>query len=153
ERDRAVLVEGYFDHLGLLLSGIPETVASMGTALGKPQAERLRRWGSQAILCYDGDSAGKNAAPPAIPLLLAEGLEVRVAAMPPGADPFDQFRDSGADAVASAVDNAAPFLDWLLENDLRPADGPREKGERVHAILETLETIPDRVVRYEYVRR
>ncbi len=153
ERDRAVLVEGYFDHLGLILSGVPETVASMGTSLGRPQAEKLRKRVSRAILCYDGDSAGKHATRRAVPLLLAEGLEVRVASMPAGADPFDFFRESGADAVRSAIDNAFPFLDWLVENELASGSSPKEKGDRVNAILETLESISDRVVRYEYVRR
>ncbi|MGH9440864.1 MAG: DNA primase [Thermoanaerobaculia bacterium] len=151
--DRAVLVEGYFDHLGLLLSGVPETVASMGTSLGRPQAEKLRKWVSRAVLCYDGDSAGRTATRRAIPLLLSEGLEVRVAAMPAGSDPFDRFREGGAEAVRSAVDDAAPFLDWLLSSELAPASSPKEKGDRVNAILEVLESIPDRVVRYEFVRR
>ncbi len=151
--DRAVLVEGYFDHLGMLLSGVPETVASMGTSLARPQAEKLRKWVSRTILCYDGDSAGRTATRRAIPLLLAEGLEVRVAAMPAGSDPFDHFRESGGEAVRSAVDNAAPFLDWLLESELSAAASPKEKGDRVNAILEVLESIPDRVIRYEYVRR
>jgi DNA primase len=153
ECDRVVLVEGYFDHLGLLLSGVPETVASMGTSLGRPQAEKLRKWVSRAVLCYDGDSAGRNATRRAIPLLLAEGLEVRVAAMPSGADPFDFFRESGGESVRSSVDQAVPFLDWLLESELAPASSPKEKGDRVNAILEVLDSISDRVIRYEYVRR
>jgi DNA primase len=153
ERDRAVLVEGYFDHLALLLSGIPETVASMGTSLGRLQADKLRKWVSRAVLCYDGDSAGRNATRRAIPLLLAEGLDVRVARMPAGADPFDHFRESGGEAVRSAVENAVAFLDWLLDSELAPAVSPKETGDRVNAILEVLESIPDRVIRYEYVRR
>ena len=151
-QDRVVLVEGYFDHLGLLLSGVPETVASMGTSLGRPQAEKLRKWVSRAVVCYDGDSAGRNATRRAIPLLLAEGLEVRVAPMPAGADPFDHYRESGAESVRSSVDNAVPFLDWLA-SDLGTASTPQEKGDRVNAILEILENISDRVIRYEYVRR
>ena len=153
QSDRVVLVEGYFDHLGLLLSGVPETVASMGTSLARPQAEKLRKWVARAILCYDGDAAGRSATRRAIPLLLAEGLEVRVAPMPAGADPFDHYRESGGGAVRAAVDNAVPFLDWLIETELAAAASPKEKGDRVNAILEVLESLPDRVVRYEYVRR
>ena len=153
QSDRVVLVEGYFDHLGLLLSGVPETVASMGTSLARPQAEKLRKWVSRAILCYDGDAAGRSATRRAIPLLLAEGLEVRVAPMPAGADPFDHYRESGGGAVRAAVDNAVPFLDWLIESELAAAGSPKEKGDRVNAILEVLESLPDRVIRYEYVRR
>ncbi|HWC66379.1 MAG TPA: DNA primase [Thermoanaerobaculia bacterium] len=151
--DRAVLVEGYFDHLALWLSGCRDAVASMGTAFGKPQAEKLRRLAPRAVLCYDGDSAGRNATRRAIPILLAEGLEVRVARMPAGLDPFDLFRESGGEAVRGAIEQAPGFLEWLLD-DLKSAPAePQARGEVVNGILSILESVPDRVLRYEYVRR
>ena len=73
-RDRVVLVEGYFDHLALVRAGIDETVASMGTALTPEQAEKLRRSDPHAVVCYDGDSAGRNATRGALTLLLGAGL-------------------------------------------------------------------------------
>lgn len=150
--DRAIVVEGYFDHLALWLSGLAGVVASMGTAFGRAQAEKLRRLAPRAVLCYDGDSAGRNATRKAIPTLLAAGIEVSVARMPPGLDPFDLYRESGPRAVLVAIDEAPPFLDWLLE-ELSEGDAPRERSEKVNAILATLESIPDRVLRYEYVRK
>ena len=151
--DRTVLVEGYFDHLALWLSDCRSAVASMGTAFGRAQAEKLRRLAPRAVVCYDGDSAGRNATRRAIPILLAEGLEVRVAAMPSGVDPFDLYRESGGDAVRAAVDGALPFLEWLL-GDLDSADAtPEARGEAVNGVLAILESVPDRVLRYEFVRR
>ncbi|HEU5250888.1 MAG TPA: DNA primase, partial [Thermoanaerobaculia bacterium] len=90
--ERTVLAEGCFDHLALYLSGVEETVASMGTALTPEQAERLRRLTGQAVVCYDGDSAGRNATRGALGLLLAQGFEARVARMPEGEDPDDLLR-------------------------------------------------------------
>jgi DNA primase len=150
--DRAILVEGYFDHLAFWLSDLKGTVASMGTAFGRAQAEKLRRLAPRAVICYDGDSAGRNATRRAIPTLLAAGIEVAVARMPPGLDPFDLYRESGPKAVAAAIEEAPPFLDWLLE-ELAPGESPRERSEKVNAILAILESIPDRVLRYEFVRR
>jgi len=152
--DCAVLVEGYFDHLALWLAGRRDAVASMGTAFGRGQAEKLRRLAARAVLCYDGDSAGKNATRRALPVLLAEGIEVRVARLPAGLDPFDLYRESGPEAVRQAVDRAPAFLDWLLD-DLDPAEAltPEERGEMLNAILAILDAVPDRVLRYEYTRR
>lgn len=152
--ERAVLVEGYFDHLALWLSGRRDAVASMGTAFGRGQAEKLRRLSSRAVLCYDGDSAGRNATRRAIPILLAEGIEVRVARMPAGLDPFDLYRESGPEALRRKIDEAPAFVDWLLE-DLEPPEAltPEERGEKLNAILAILDSVPDRVLRYEYVRR
>ena len=152
KEDRAVLVEGYFDHLALWLSGCRSAVASMGTAFGRPQAEKLRRLAPRAVLCYDGDTAGRNASRRAIPILLAAGLEVAVARMPSGLDPFDLYREAGAKSVLASIDEAPPFLEWLLE-ELSDGDSPPERSEKVNGILDVLESIPDRVLRYEYVRR
>lgn len=153
--ERAILVEGYFDHLAFHLSGHPEAVATMGTSLTATQAERLRRLVSRVTVAYDGDAAGRTATIRAIPLLLAEGFEVSAVRLPPGLDPFDLYRDSGAESVRELLAAAPPFLDWLLE-ELRPeAEGlsPVEKGEKINQLLAVLQNVPDRVVAYEYARR
>jgi len=154
-RDRVVLVEGYFDHLALLRAGVEETVASMGTALTPEQAEKLRRLTPRAIVCYDGDPAGRNATRSALALLLAQGFEVAVVRLPAGEDPDDVLSREGAARLASAVDEAPDYLTWLLE-DIRPAEqglSSTEKRERVGRILEILGAIPDRILRYEEYRK
>ena len=154
-RERTVLAEGCFDHLALYLSGVQETVASMGTALTPEQAAKLKRLAPRVVLCYDGDSAGRAAARTALPHLLSQGLEVRVARLPSGEDPDDVRRREGGDALASRIEEAPGYLDWLLE-ELRPGEpriSPEEKKDRIRAILEALSAIPDRILRYEEYRR
>ncbi|MFY9552356.1 MAG: toprim domain-containing protein, partial [Thermoanaerobaculia bacterium] len=155
KRDRVVLVEGYFDHLALLRAGVEETVASMGTALTPEQAERLRRLTPRAIVCYDGDTAGRNATRAALQLLLAQGFEVAAVRLPTGEDPDDLLSREGPARLASAVDEAPDYLTWLLE-DVRPAEpglSSVEKRERVGRILEILGALPDRILRYEEYRK
>ncbi len=155
KHDRVVLVEGYFDHLALLRAGVAETVASMGTALTPEQAERLRRLTGNAIVCYDGDAAGRNATRGALTLLLAQGFVARVARLPEGEDPDDLLQGEGTEGLAKRIDEAPDFRTWLLE-DIRPdAAGlsPTEKRERVAKVLETLAAIPDRILRYEEYRK
>jgi DNA primase len=154
-RERTVLAEGCFDHLALYLSGVPETVASMGTALTPEQAARLKRLAPRVVVCYDGDAAGRSAARTALPHLLAQGLEVRVARLPSGEDPDDVRRREGGDALGSRIEAAPGYLAWLLE-ELRPGEpriSPEEKKDRIRAILEILSAIPDRILRYEEYRR
>ena len=154
-RDRVVLVEGYFDHLALLRAGVTETVASMGTALTPEQAEKIRRLGPNAIVCYDGDSAGRNATRGALALLLAQGFTARVARLPEGEDPDDLLAREGTEALAARIEEAPDYLTWLLE-DLRP-DEPElssaDRRARIAAIQEILGAIPDRVLRYEEYRK
>jgi len=154
-RERAVVVEGYFDHLALFLADVEETVATMGTALTPEQAVKLKRLAPRVVLCYDGDSAGRGAVRSALPHLLAQGLEVRVARLPEGEDPDDVRKREGPASLSARIDEAAGYLAWLFE-ELRPGDmrvSPEEKKDRIRSILEILSAIPDRILRYEEYRR
>ena len=116
--ETTVLAEGCFDHLALYLSGVEETVASMGTALTPEQAAKLKRLAPRVVLCYDGDSAGRNAARGALTHLLAQGLEVAVARLPEGEDPDDVRRREGPDAPR--LDRGRAGLSpWLSRNSPR----------------------------------
>ena len=121
KQDRVVLVEGYFDHLALVRAGVRETVASMGTALTPEQAERLRRLTQHAIVCYDGDSAGRNATRGALQLLLAQGFEAKVARMPLEEDPDDLLQREGPEALAEPDRRGPRLPDLALRG--RPAAG------------------------------
>ncbi len=154
-QERVVLVEGYFDHLALLRAGVEETVASMGTALTPEQVEKLRRLSERVVLCYDGDSAGRAATRAAIALCLAQGLRVGVVRLPEGEDPDDVLVREGPEALASRVDQAVDFLDWLLA-ELRPEEAgisATEKSARVAEALDVLKQIPDPILRHEECRR
>ena len=113
KHDRVVLVEGYFDHLAVLRAGFEEIVASMGTALTPEQAERLRRLCPRAIVCYDGDSAGRNATRGALSHLLSLGFEAAVARLPGGEDPDDLLQREGPEGLARAIEEAPDYLTWL----------------------------------------
>jgi DNA primase len=154
-RERTVLAEGCFDHLALFLSGVEETVASMGTALTPEQAAKLKRLAPRVVVCYDGDSAGRNAARAALSHLLAQGLEVSVARLPADEDPDDVRRREGPEALVRRIDEAPGYLPWLIE-EIRPSEpgiSAEEKKDRIRAILEVLTAIPDRILRYEEYRR
>jgi DNA primase len=154
-KDRVILVEGYFDHLALVRAGVAESVASMGTALTPEQAEKLRRLCPHAVVCYDGDSAGRNATRGALQLLLAQGFQARVARLPEGEDPDDVLGREGPEALAARIDEAPDYLSWLLE-DRKPDDpslSSAQKRERIASIQEILGAIPDRVLRYEEYRK
>jgi DNA primase len=154
-REWTVLAEGCFDHLALYLAGVEETVASMGTALTPEQAAKLKRLAPRVVVCYDGDSAGRNAARGALSHLLAQGLEVSIARLPAGEDPDDVRRREGPEALATRIAEAPGYLPWLLE-EVRPSE-PRlsaeEKKDRIRSVLEVLSNIPDRILRYEEYRR
>ena len=84
----AILVEGYFDVLGLEAVGIKNVVAGCGTAFAQRQAEKLAYFTDTVVTWYDGDKPGVEAAKKAKKLLGSQGFSVSILKTP-GLDPFD----------------------------------------------------------------
>src|SRR5512143_2791132 len=79
----AVLVEGYFDVIGLHQVGVRNAVAVAGTALTPEHGDVLRRIDCRTLtLLFDGDAAGVAAATKAAPVLVPSGIMGKVALLP-----------------------------------------------------------------------
>ncbi len=126
--DRAVLVEGYMDAIGVYASGVTEVVASCGTALTPQQVQTIRRHSSRVVVNFDPDNAGSNAAERSIQLLLAEGLLVRILQLDGGLDPDEYCLRKGGDAYREKLEKAGGYFHWLADRarvkyDMRSAEG------------------------------
>lgn len=56
--------------------------ATLGTSLSESHAKTLKRYVKQAVICFDGDDAGRNASFKSANILRKAGVEVRVAYIP-----------------------------------------------------------------------
>jgi DNA primase len=113
---RVVIVEGQIDALRMIHHGFDYTVAGQGTAFGESQVRVLLQLGvKQAILMFDGDTAGQEAAIKVGHLLLKEGIEVRVVRLPEGRDPDSMLRRDGVQRVTTAIEEARDYLSFLVE--------------------------------------
>jgi DNA primase len=153
ERDRAVIVEGYFDVLALHRAGVREGVAPCGTALTQDHARRLRRYVREVVVVFDGDDAGRRAAERALPILLEAGLRVRGVFLPAGEDP-DTLVSRGSEAtLRESIDKASPLLDQLLEDALKEHSGhPWGAADAVQSLVPYIQALPDPVERESYLR-
>lgn len=151
----AILVEGYFDVQRLALAGVEHVVAPLGTATTEHQAALLKRYTGEVVLMYDSDPAGLKATFRAGDVLLAHGIRVRVATMPPGEDPDTLARRGGAAAVDAVIADAVDVLErklQLLELKGWFADVRRSR-EALDRLLPTLRAASDPVTRELYVSR
>jgi DNA primase len=148
QRERGILVEGQVDVVAMHQRGFTETVAPLGTALTKPQCELLARFTSTIVLCFDGDQAGAKAAYAALPLLLEEGMDVRIAPLQPGEDP-DSTPPEQLEKLLHAPGSA---LEWLMKRMV--AKGARQsidaKGKALRALVPLLRVVRGRDVRGDY---
>ncbi|TNE91217.1 MAG: DNA primase [Deltaproteobacteria bacterium] len=113
-KDRVIVVEGYFDVLALQAAGFEEAVATCGTALTPEHLERLRRMTSNVILLQDSDEAGSRAAEKALPLFLAAGLSPWRLMLPDAKDPDELIREHGPEAMEQALTRKEPLLEWVV---------------------------------------
>lgn len=118
----AVVVEGNFDVMSLHQAGITEAVAPMGTALTAKQVSIVGKMAARVVLVFDGDEAGLRAARKALPLLLEDDVDGRVAQMPPRVDPDDFVRQQGADAFRKLIDGARPVVEQFIDDVAGQAD-------------------------------
>ena len=151
----AVLVEGYFDFAQLVQAGITPVVASCGTALTSHQAQLLRRFTSRIVLSFDPDAAGVGAAVRSCELLVAEGFDVNVAVLPPGADPDTFVQQQGRDAYQERLRQSVQYLEFLLQRSAAEHDLSSDEGRRtfLHDMLAVAARIPDAAARDQFADR
>jgi DNA primase len=154
QRDFAVLVEGYMDAIAVARAGVSNVVASCGTSLTEPQVKLLNRFTRRIIVNYDPDTAGQAATERSLAILLEQGAEVRVLALPGGKDPDSFIRSEGAAAYTKLLSEAPPYVDYLISRarkmDMSTAEG---KLRAVNFLLPYVQRIPDRILRSEWATR
>lgn len=153
--DRVLLVEGYFDFLRLVVVGVEEVIAPLGTALTPDQAALIARHSKNAFLVYDSDKAGLKATFRAADELLRHGASVRVVTLPAGEDPDTFARKAGKDGVerhlAASVDVIERKIQ-LLERGGWFADLHKRRRAIDH-LLPTIRATADAVTRDMYLGR
>lgn len=151
-----VVVEGYMDWMALWRHGLRNVVAASGTAFTKEQAKLLARQAKRVVCFFDGDKAGIQAAERSLPVLLAEGLEVRVADLDgtEAKDPDELLKSRGADALRERISGARHWVDFLLDGFWKnhPRPSPDQRADFLRRIHALLGAIPDAGLREQCVQ-
>jgi DNA primase len=134
-----VLCEGYTDVIALHQAGLRNTVGLMGTALTPAQVGELGRMAGRVLLALDADTAGQEAMLRAARLAAGRKLDLRVVALPGGADPAELVQREGAQAVREAVAAAVPFVRFRVQRALAASD--RDSAEGVDRTIEELRPV------------
>lgn len=150
QRDEVVVVEGNFDVVSLHARGLRNVVAPLGTAFTDTQAKLLKRFSPRALLLFDGDAAGVEAARKARVPCRDAGLDTRVAVLPKGMDPDDFVRTRGAEAIEHVVKSGKGMLEFLIDLELDKGftrRDAREQAERIKRVAQILAEEDDPTVR------
>lgn len=159
-REFAVLVEGYMDAIGVHRAAVANVVATCGTALTEAQLKLLGRFARRVVVNFDPDAAGQMATERSLALLVEQGFEVRVLALPRGKgeekapDPDLFVRTHGAEAYRKLLGEAPPYVDYLIararQMDLSSAEA---KLRALNFLMPYVQRAPDRLLRSEWATR
>jgi DNA primase len=154
----AVLVEGYMDAIALSEAGIENAVASCGTSLATPQIQLLARFTRNVVVNYDVDAAGEAATDRSLALLLGEGFQVRVLALPARAegkaDPDQFVREHGVETYRELLGRSPLYLDYLIGRARQMDTGTIEgKLRGVNFLLPYVRLLSSPVARSEWASR
>ena len=127
-----IMVEGYMDVIALAQYGIQNSVATLGTSLTENHLQKLFRYTTEIIFCFDGDDAGRRAAARSLEISLPEmrdGVSAKFLFLPDGEDPDSMVRTLGHDSFLNKIENSQPLSEFLFEQLSRGIDSSNADGK------------------------
>ncbi len=137
----AIVVEGYTDCIMAHQLGCANVVATLGTSFTAGQGRILRRYAKKAVLIFDGDTAGIEAANRALDVCLSQRIDIKLAAVPEGKDPCDFLLAAGKERFEQLADEAVDVFQFKWNRLTESFGSDDTLAGRKSAIEEFLQTI------------
>jgi DNA primase len=114
----------------------------------------LGRFTRRVVVNYDPDTAGHAATERSLILLLEKEFDVRVLALPGGADPDKFLKEQGAEAYKKLLTQAPPYLDYLIGR-ARLMDRTTANGRvaALNFLMPYIQRLPNGLLRSEWATR
>lgn len=109
-----IIVEGYFDAIAAHQAGVPNVVATLGTALTQDHLQLISRVAEKVVLIFDPDEAGVRAALRAAPLFIEKGMSAEVVSLPLGEDPDLFIRKHGKERFLQKMTEGKTLIDFSI---------------------------------------
>lgn len=137
----AVVVEGYTDVIMAHSKGCDNVVAALGTSFTPGQGRILRRYAKKAVLIFDSDTAGMEAANRALEICLAQHMDIALASVPEGKDPCDFLLAAGKERFEQLIDEAVDVFQFKWNRLTESFSRDETLAGRKSAIEEFLQTV------------
>lgn len=149
-----ILVEGYMDVISLFQGGFKNVVASLGTAFNKQHVVNLKKFTNNVILLYDSDNAGTNATLKAIPILVENGLSVKVLQVKDGKDPDQFIKEHGREEFIKLLGQAVHYVSFQIACSKNNYDleKPEEKIAFAKDVAKILSDLDSEIERSVYLK-
>jgi DNA primase len=154
QNDCCYLVEGYMDVIAMHQAGIENVVASSGTSLTIEQVKSIHRFTNNIVVLYDGDEAGQKASNRAIPIILEEGMNVKLLLFPDNDDPDSFSRKVTIEEFKNYLQNNTQDFLYFKAKKLttESKNDPIKRAGVIKDIVESIALIPDNIIRSIYIK-
>jgi len=161
KRDKAIIVEGYFDVISLHSKGIKNSVACLGTALNKYQISQLCRCtdNKNIILNLDSDNAGILATKRVISeienLSLHEQINLKILQLEGFKDPDEYLNNHSPEEYFNLIDNASFWIDWEIDQIFGKKDLTKSEHFQnvISSLVKLLSKLPQSSTRTHYLQK
>lgn len=138
EKNQIIITEGYLDVIMLHFAGFTNAVAVLGTALTTNHLPLLKRGEISVVLCFDGDSAGINAAIKSSRLLVQNEIDGSVVIIKDGADPADMVFAGRSNELKEMFGSGTELGEFYIEQVVKKYDitRPVQKQKCLEEIVE-----------------
>ena len=161
KRDKAVVVEGYFDVISLHSKGITNSVASLGTALNKYQISQLCRCtdSKNIIINFDSDNAGRLATKRVIneveSLSLHDQINLKILQIKSFKDPDEYLKGNTPEDYFNLIDNASFWIDWEIDQIFENKDLSKSDifQNVISSLVKLLSKFPQSATRTHYLQK
>ena len=144
-----LVVEGYMDVVSLAQHGISNAVATLGTATTSFHIQKLIRYTSEIIFCFDGDEAGKSAAWRAMQNSLAsvtDEVQLKFLFLSEQHDPDSYVRENSKEKFEKLAKDATPLSEYVVhyltkKNDLTSQEDRVKFLNSVEPILNNIASL------------
>ncbi len=145
----ALLCEGQIDVIACHEAGITSAIATLGTACTPEHARLLKRYTNDVVICFDADAAGFKAADKAFTIMSAEGMNLRMVAMPEGEDPDSLMKKEGSESFRKLVNESRDYFEVKLNHEtmVRDLTSVRERAALAHDLAELVAHVDDKMTK------
>ncbi len=137
----AVVVEGYTDCIMAHSKGCANVVATLGTSFTPQHARILKRYAKKAVLVFDSDTAGIEAANRALQICVSQRIDIKLAQVPQGKDPCDFLLTAGRDKFARLIEDAADVFQFKWDRLKTAFEHDDTLAGKKSAVEEFLQTV------------
>lgn len=146
EKDKIILVEGYFDVIMPFQEGVRNIAAVSGTALTEYQATLIKRLTQNVVTCFDMDDAGFEATKRAYSVLRNQDIMMKTVSGFGQKDPADFVKEKSGEDFNKFVEEAADFVGYYIDrlfkdNDVATIEGRRKVFNELLPLYKQMQSV------------